>query len=168
MPIARKLATWSLCVAAALAGAGAPAADPPAPSRIQVQTLNAVEFDLDRLRGRVVVVHFWATWCPPCIKEMPELEAFYEKYRDRGVEVIALSEDRTRDLEEVHHMIHHMNATYPVAMAHRATANSFGEPATLPVTYVLDGSGAVRATLRPDTDPLTVESLSRAVDPLLR
>lgn len=156
-----------LCAASALAVAGALAADAPAPGHIRVQTLNSAEFDLDRLRGKPVVVHFWATWCAPCIKEMPELEAFYEKYRDRGVEVLALSEDRMRDLDDVRHMIHRMNATYPVAMAHRATANSLGDPATLPVTYVLDGTGAVRAILRPDTEPLTVGSLSRAVDPLL-
>jgi thiol-disulfide isomerase/thioredoxin len=142
-------------------------ASAPAQTQIRVATLDGGDFDLSRLRGHVVVIHFWATWCPPCIKEMPALGAFYERYRARGVEVLALSEDRTRDLAEVQHMVHHMNAVYPVAMAHQASANSFGDPAALPVTYVLDAQGAVRAQMRPDTQPVTEESLARIVDPLL-
>ena len=130
-------------------------------------TLDGKSFDLAALRGHVVLVHFWATWCTPCIKEMPALEAFYERYRARGVEVIAMSEDRTRDLDEVHHMMHHMNMQYPVAMAHKAVHNSFGDPAALPVTYVIDAKGAVRAEMRPDTQPVTEENLMRIVDPLL-
>lgn len=134
---------------------------------IAVRTLAGADFDLAQLRGHVVVVHYWATWCPPCIHEMPQLQAFYAHYRDRGVEVLALSEDRTRDLAEVQRMVQHMAAGYPVAMAHQARANSLGDPNTLPVTYVIDGTGRVRAQLRPDTQPLTEEALARAVDPLL-
>ena len=130
-------------------------------------TLDGKSFDLSALRGHVVLVHFWATWCTPCIKEMPALEAFYERYRARGVEVIAMSEDRTRDLDEVHHMVHHMNMAYPVAMAHKASQNSFGDPSTLPVTYVVDAAGIVRAEMHPDTQPVTEENLARIVDPLL-
>jgi thiol-disulfide isomerase/thioredoxin len=155
-----------------IAGAGLPllqaraAADTGQPV-VHVATLGGADFDLSGLRGKVVVVHFWATWCPPCITEMPALEAFYRRYRDRGVAVIALSEDRTRDIPEVRKMMHHMDMSYPVAMAHQASANSFGDPGELPVTYVLDAAGNVRATLRPDTQPLTEASLARAVDPLL-
>src|SRR5450631_50043 len=146
------------------------AADAPAPGStvaLEVTTLAGEDFDLARLRGHVVVVHFWATWCVPCIEEMPALETFYGHYRARGVEVIALSQDRTRDLDEVHHMMHHMQMTYPVAMAHSTSRNSLGEQKLLPVTYVIDGGGVVRAQLRPDTQKLTEENLARIVDPLL-
>jgi thiol-disulfide isomerase/thioredoxin len=143
-----------------------PQSFPQAPA-LEVKTLAGDEFDLARLHGQVVLVHFWATWCAPCIKEMPALGNFYEKYRGRGVVVIALSEDRARDLDEVQHMMHHMNMTYPVAMAHKANVNSFGDPATLPVTYVLDAQGAVRAEMRPDTQPVTEENLAQIVEPLL-
>ncbi|HYA59131.1 MAG TPA: hypothetical protein VED85_02110, partial [Burkholderiaceae bacterium] len=88
-------------------------------------------------------------------------------YRARGVELIALSEDRTRDLDEVHRMVHHMNVDYLVAMAHKASRNSFGDPSALPVTYVIDTNGVVRAEMRPDTLPVTEENLARIVDPLL-
>jgi thiol-disulfide isomerase/thioredoxin len=159
----RRLACRVL-LAAALPCAAAQAAEP---AQLRVPTLMGADFDLAAHRGQVVIVHFWATWCPPCIQEMPALEAFYEQYRERGVDVLALSVDRLRDLDAVHHMMHHMNMAYAVAMAHQARVNSFGEPAALPVTYVLDRQGVVRAEMRPDTDPVTEENLRKAVAPLL-
>jgi thiol-disulfide isomerase/thioredoxin len=163
----RLLAGCGLIAALVAAPTMAQAAAPADAAQIQVATLTGAPFDLAALRGKVVLVHFWATWCPPCITEMPALSAFYDRYRERGVEVIALSEDRTRDLDAVQHMVQHMHMSYPVAMAHRAKLNSFGDPAALPVTYVLDGQGVVRAEMRPDKEPLTEQSLAREVDPLL-
>jgi thiol-disulfide isomerase/thioredoxin len=143
------------------------AAEPDKPA-LSLTTLAGEDFDLGRQRGHVVLVHFWATWCPPCIEEMPALQSFYEHYRERGVEVIAVSQDRTRDIDEVHHMMHHMKMSYPVAMAHTAVRNSFGEQAALPVTYVIDAQGVVRGELRPKTQPVTEAALARLVDPLLQ
>ena len=143
-----------------------PAAGPGAPA-LTVQTLAGDDFDLTKLRGHVVVVHFWATWCPPCLKEMPEIEAFYGRYHGRGVEVIAMSQDRSRDVEEVKRMVRRLGITYPVAMAHKAPRNGFGEQHALPVTFVVDAEGGVRAEMRPDARPVTAESLAKAVEPLL-
>src|SRR5215468_5709446 len=66
-----------------------------------VQRLDGQLSDLGALRGKVVVVNFWATWCPPCCAEMPELDAFYRKYHGRGVELLGVSTDRARDRPEV-------------------------------------------------------------------
>jgi len=154
-------------LALALLALAAPLGAAEAPSVLTLTTLAGEDFDLGHQRGHVVLVHFWATWCPPCIEEMPALQTFYERYRKRGVDVIAVSQDRTRDLDEVHHMMHHMQMSYPVAMAHTASRNSFGEQAALPVTYVIDTEGKLRAELRPKTQPLTVEALTRIVEPLL-
>ena len=142
------------------------AAEPDKPA-LSLTTLAGEDFDLKRQAGHVVIVHFWATWCPPCITEMPELQSFFEHYRDRGVEVIAISQDRTRDIGEVHTMMHHMKMSYPVALAHTASRNSFGEQATLPATFVIDQQGVVRAELRPTTQPLTEAVLVKIVEPLL-
>lgn len=145
----------------------------PAPADVEpkpvlsVMTLAGEEIDLGRLRGEVVVLHFWATWCGPCIVEMPELEKFYSRYRSRGVEVIALSQDRTRDMNQVRDMMRQMRMTYPVAMLHSAHHNSLGDQNPLPITYVIDREGAIRARMRPDTQPLTELSLEKIVAPLL-
>ncbi len=156
----------ALLLVATIAGAPARAAEPDKPS-LSLTTLAGEDFDLGHQRGHVVLVHFWATWCPPCIEEMPELQNFFEHYKARGVEVIAVSQDRTRDIGEVHHMMHHMKMTYPVALAHTASRNSFGEQAALPVTYVIDAQGNLRGELRPKTQPLTEAALAKIVEPLL-
>jgi cytochrome c biogenesis protein CcmG, thiol:disulfide interchange protein DsbE len=130
-----------------------------------VPTLHGDVFDLAALRGKVVLVHFWATWCPPCRQEMPALDAFYRRYHDQGVELIGVSADRKRDAGEVRKMAAAMS--YPVAMASAATKNGFGEQEALPVTYVIDRGGVVRAEMRPKTMPVTEASLTATVLPLL-
>ena len=65
----------------------------PAPP-LTIETLGSGEFDLGAMRGKVVLVDFWATWCAPCLAEFPTLAKFYRKHRAQGFEVIALSIDR--------------------------------------------------------------------------
>src|SRR5260370_38395244 len=59
--------------------------------------LEGKEVDLKSYRGKVVLVDFWATWCPPCIAELPNVKKLYETYHDRGFEVVGISQDRTMD-----------------------------------------------------------------------
>jgi len=101
------------------------------------------------------------------MKEMPKLESHDKRHRARGVEVAALCEDRLGEIDDVHNMGHPRNMQYAVAMAHKVSQNSFGDPASLPVSYVLDASGSVRAQVRPDTPPTTEENLAPIVDPVL-
>ncbi len=135
-----------------------------APSLV-VKELDGQTFDLADAHGRVVVVNFWATWCPPCRKEMPALDAVYRRYHDEGLELIGLSMDRSQDRSEVKKV---MGAfTYPAAMLDDAKVNGFGDPSALPVTYIVDARGAVRARLTPDANPVTEKSLAAQVLPLL-
>jgi len=143
------------------------AAEPDKPA-LRLTTLAGEDFDLGRQRGHVVVVHFWATWCPACVDEMPQLQAFFEHYREAGVEVIAVSEDRTQDIDAVHQMMRQMKMTYPVALSHTVSRNTFGPQATLPVTYVIDAQGVLRAELRPRTQGVTEAALEKIVGPLLK
>ena len=135
-----------------------------APS-FKVVTLDGQTFDLSAQRGKVVIVSFWATWCPPCRKEMPELDAFYRRYHDKGLEVIGLSADRPHDRSDVVKVM--QSFSYPAAMLEEAKVNDFADPAALPTTYVIDPQGIVRAIFTPDQKPVTQESLAAAVLPLL-
>jgi thiol-disulfide isomerase/thioredoxin len=69
-----------------LTALGVPA---PAPA-LRLRDLDDREYDLADLRGRLVLVNFWATWCPPCRREMPSLERLYQQFRDRGLTVLAV------------------------------------------------------------------------------
>jgi len=148
-------------------GAGARAATAvgqPAPPLV-VAEIDGQPFDLGALRGKVVVVNYWATWCPPCREEMPALDAFYRQYHARGVEMIGLSADRPRDRDAARKMM--QSYGYPAAMMKDAKPNGFGAPESLPVTYVIDAEGVVRAKLEPDQTIVTEKSLADLVLPLL-
>ena len=136
----------------------------PAPALI-IEELNGATFDLAAERGKVTIINFWATWCPPCRKEMPALDAFYRQYHERGLEMIGLSADRPHDRSEVEKVM--QSFSYPAAMLDDAKSDGFGDPSALPVTYVVDPQGVIRAKFTPDENPLTEHSLAAAALPLL-
>jgi cytochrome c biogenesis protein CcmG/thiol:disulfide interchange protein DsbE len=136
----------------------------PAPALV-VKELNGDTFDLAAQHGRVTIVNFWATWCPPCRKEMPALDAFYRQHHAEGLELIAVSDDRPHERSEVVKVM--QSFSYPAAMLDDAESDGFGDLTALPATYVVDANGIVRVKFTPDEKPLTEQSLADAVLPLL-
>jgi cytochrome c biogenesis protein CcmG, thiol:disulfide interchange protein DsbE len=132
---------------------------------LKAPTLDGKPFDLAALKGQVVVVNLWATWCSPCRIEMPALDTFYAKYRGHGVTVVGLNENDSADLAEVKQVMAGFN--YPAVMAGTAPVNDFHTPRVLPITYVIDTRGVIKAKLWPGGTPVTEESLEKAVLPLL-
>jgi cytochrome c biogenesis protein CcmG, thiol:disulfide interchange protein DsbE len=164
--IRRLTATLLLCVtglasASALAG---PVAGQPAPPLV-VATLDGGTFDLAATRGHVVLVNFWATWCPPCRQEMPLLDAFAARHRDAGLVVVGLSVDRRRDRRDVVEVMRPFG--YLAGLADGAKANGFGPPQALPMTYLIDAAGVIRSVIAPGRGELTDEMLEAAIAPLL-
>jgi len=136
----------------------------PAPALV-IEELNGKTFDLAAQRGKVTVVNFWATWCAPCRKEMPTLDTFYRRYHAQGLDIIGVSADRPHDRSDVAKVM--QSFSYPVGMLDDAETNGFGPPSVLPVTFVVDRAGVVRAKLTPDQTPVTEDSLAKVVLPLL-
>ena len=129
-----------------------------------VPRLDGSVFDLAALRGKVVIINFWATWCSPCRAEMPQLDAFYRRYRARGVELLGMSVDDAQDRDAVVRVM--KSFSYPAALAAAAKANDFGAPIAVPMTWIIDAKGVVRARLLAG-NAATLQSLEQAVLPLL-
>jgi thiol-disulfide isomerase/thioredoxin len=146
-----------LCAAAASA---APRVGDAAPALVG-ETLKGEGFDLAELRGHVVVVNLWATWCPPCRAEMPMLDAFYKARQDEGLILVGASADRRRDLGEVRKVM--ASFSYPAVMLTDAKVNGFGAPRALPIIYLIDAKGSIAAVLVAGDTPLTQAQLAAAV-----
>jgi peroxiredoxin len=127
--------------------------------------LDGKTFDLSALKDKVVLIHFWATWCAACREEMPALEAVWRQYHAKGLEVLAVSADRPRAKGDVDQVMHYF--TFPAALLNTLTKNDFGTPTGIPATYVIGKDGKVEAILTPDTQPLTEQALGDEVKNLL-
>ena len=131
--------------ALSFAFAGKPAQAAPeigkAAPELVVTELDGQTFDLAKLRGKVVLVSYWATWCAPCRKDMPKLDALYRRYHDDNLEIIGISIDRDSDLEKVRKVAPKL--AYPVALLKGITNDGFGPPAGVPITWIVDADGKV-------------------------
>jgi hypothetical protein len=96
---------------------------------------------------------------------MPVLDDYYRAHRADGVEVIAASIDRKRDLGDIAKLMKPF--AFPAVLLATATSNAWGAPDVMPTTYVLDRGGAIRIVMRPSKIALTKQRLSELVDPLL-
>jgi cytochrome c biogenesis protein CcmG/thiol:disulfide interchange protein DsbE len=136
----------------------------PAPALV-VKELNGQTFDLSALRGKVVVVNFWATWCQPCRAEMPALDAFYRKHRDEGLVVLAISLDEPDKEAKVREVMKAF--TFPAALGTQSDFKGYMRIWRLPLTFVVDRSGVLRQNDWFGDPGLDEALLERTVTPLL-
>lgn len=129
-----------------------------------VTTLDAQPVTDSTLRGRVVLVNFWATWCLPCRAEMPLLQAMANRHGPDGLEVLGLSVDRAGP-DVVAAFLRQRTITYPVAIVGRDIETAFGGVQGYPTSVLLDRTGRVRYKV---VGPLAMASLEPAVRRLLR
>ena len=119
----------------------------PAPSEVTVTTFEGERVRLGQLRGRVVLVNFWATWCPPCRLEMPGFQDVYQEYRDRGFTILGLTTE-SAPRAEIQSFLDEHGVTYPVARASAEDERAFGGVTALPTSFLVDRRGRIRHTVR--------------------
>src|SRR4051794_37484552 len=106
--------------------------------------------------GRVVVLNFWATWCTPCIAEMPKFSAWQKLYGARGLQVIGISMDD--ELAPVKRFLAKHPVSYDIVLGDTKLAESFGGVLGLPLTYVLDTQGRIVARYEGAADLASIEA----------
>lgn len=110
-----------------------------APS-FSLQSLQGEKIALSDYKGKTVVLNFWATWCPPCKKEMPDLEQFYQDYQEDLV-VLSVNTDPTNDVQG---FVNDMNLTFPVVLDDKSEVSHQYEILSIPTTYVIDNKGNIQ------------------------
>jgi thiol-disulfide isomerase/thioredoxin len=143
------------------------------PAIVLAQVRKAPDFVLKDLRGRnvrlssykgkIVLLNFWATWCPPCRAEMPELVTWQREYRNRGLQVIGVTYPPT-NRAEVRRFVRRIKANYPIVLGRKEIKALFYEGETLPITVVIDREGNVRETIE---GILLPEEFEEKIRPLL-
>jgi cytochrome c biogenesis protein CcmG/thiol:disulfide interchange protein DsbE len=128
--------------------------------RLALPALDGRPVDLASLRGKVVAVNFWASWCAPCQLEIPELAEVWTENRDRCFELLGVAEETAR--EDVLRMA--PSIPYPVLVDERAEALGPWGVAGYPVTVIVDPEGNVRQVFR---GALSKKRLEAAIAPLL-
>ena len=129
----------------------------------QLTTLDGATVSRDSLRGKVVLVNFWATWCPPCRVEMPGFQDVYDRKRSQGFTILGVSTDAAGSQHVARYLWEH-EITYPVAMASGGIARAFGGARALPTSFLLDRQGRIRHTV---TGIFAEVALEQAVNRLL-
>lgn len=129
---------------------------------VEMPTLEGDTVQLDDFEGDVVVVNFWATWCGPCVVEMPELQAFHEEYSDQGVVMLGIN--LGENAETAQSFIDERDITYPIILDESGDISDFYALRGQPTTVIFDQNGEIVYT---HTGLLNQEILQEQVDPLL-
>ncbi|NID16803.1 TlpA family protein disulfide reductase [Luteibacter yeojuensis] len=133
--IARLLAVAALALSAPVVAATA------AKPELKVTTLDGKPFDLAAQRGKWVIVNYWATWCVPCIKEMPDISAFVKSRKDVAAIGLAFEDTEKKDIEA---FVGKHPVAYPIAQVDvTAPPKDFDAPTGLPTTYLIAPDGHV-------------------------
>jgi len=105
-------------------------------------SLDGEEYTLSSLKGQVVIIDFWATWCPPCRNSIPTFMKLYEKYNERGFTILGIGLD---DEEALINFKNQMNIPYPILVGSNELAKAYGVSG-IPKTIFIDKKGSIRKT----------------------
>jgi peroxiredoxin len=97
---------------------------------------------LRELKGKVVLVNFWATWCPPCRKEMPDLETLWQEFRGKGLVVLAISDEERGKVEP---FIAEKKYSFPVLLDEGRKVGEMMKVEGIPKTFIYDREGRLAA-----------------------
>lgn len=153
-------------------GVGAPLSSSPSPREgffapdFTLDTLQGEQVKLSGLRGKVIVVNFWTTWCPPCHAETPALEMSYEAYKDLDVVILGVNLTDQDSLKEVESFVHEFGLTYPILLDRDGAVGLLYQLSGLPTTFFINREGIIRTVVI--GGPMSETSIRSKIEALLK
>lgn len=128
----------------------------------QLDTLNGGPAKISDYRGKVVLLNFWATWCTPCKKEMPEIQAAYEAFKDNDFVVLGVNfGEKPKEAEK---LVKEMGLTFPILLDRKVKVAERHDVISLPVTFFIDSKGIIKERVFGGT--LTKEDIGAVIERL--
>ena len=110
-----------------------------------LKTIDGEEVSLSDFEGKVVLLDFWATWCPPCRRGVPDLVEIQKKYKDELV-IIGISLDNQSTVADIEPFIEEYGINYPVVLGNQQVVNDYGNIQAIPTSFIIDQSGNIKQT----------------------
>jgi thiol-disulfide isomerase/thioredoxin len=134
------------------------------PPQLTLKDIQGRYIRLSDYRGKVVMINFWATWCPPCRAEIPDLIRLQREYRSRGLQIIGVTYP-PQQLAEVRRFARKAKMNYPVGLGTKEMKLLFSPSETLPITIVIGTDGTIRDIIE---GILLPEEFEQKIKPLLK
>jgi peroxiredoxin len=132
---------------------------PSATPVFSLMDLSGKQVSLEQYRGKYVLLNFWATWCPPCLEEMPSMDALYTQFRDRGFEVVAISSDK-EGAGIVQGFVDKLGVEFMILLDPDGSVSASYGAKNLPVSFLLNRQGKVVAAAQGSRDWASSEAQS--------
>jgi thiol-disulfide isomerase/thioredoxin len=130
---------------------------------IVLKNLKGKTVSIEDFKGKVVLLNFWATWCPPCRAEIPELIKWQKEYQNQGLQIIGITYPPTNRIK-VRNFVRKNQINYPILFGWEKTKELFDSGKTLPLTVVIDKEGNIKAVIE---GVIFADEFNEKVKPLL-
>jgi peroxiredoxin len=126
-----------------------------------LKTLDGQTVKLSDFRGKKVILNFWATWCPPCRAEIPDMQQFYEKHKAEGIEILAVNATETeKSAENIKKFAETYEMTFPILLDEKSNVAHTFQAQTIPTSYIIDTDGVIQKRM---IGPMSYEQMKQFI-----